>query len=376
MRRTVQIAGQVENLFGTLDENLKLLESSFRVTTYLRDSELTVEGDSAQVDRAVRILEQYNDLVREGRQMDNGAVKALLRVAAEDPGTTLRNILDPGQPLRARVFGKKSITPKSSNQRRYMEDIERYDMVFAIGPGGTGKTYLAVAMAVSALLTKQVNRIILARPAVEAGERLGFLPGTLQQKIDPYMRPLYDAIYDLLDADKLERYLDKGIIEVAPLAFMRGRTLNDSFVILDEAQNTTSEQMKMFLTRLGFNSKAVITGDITQIDLPAGRRSGLVEAIDVVGRIEGIAFVHFNERDVVRHNLVQQIIKAYDEFGTAQGHGATPFGAGNRTGHNGPAIVPDRSPERIPELVPDRAKLGVVNPVAPDVGPDTPGAAK
>jgi phosphate starvation-inducible protein PhoH and related proteins len=248
-------------------------------------------------------------------------------------------------------------------------------MTFAVGPGGSGKTYLAVAMAVSALLTKQVDRIILARPAVEAGERLGFLPGTLQQKIDPYMRPLYDAIYDLLDADKLERYLDKGIIEVAPLAFMRGRTLNDSFVILDEAQNTTSEQMKMFLTRLGFNSKAVITGDITQIDLPTGRRSGLVEAIDVVGRIEGIAFVHFNERDVVRHNLVQQIIKAYDEFGTAQGQGTTPFGAGNRTGHNGPAIVPDR-PERVPELVPDRAKLGVVNPAAPDPAPDTPGAAK
>ena len=195
-----------------------------------------------------------------------------------------------------------------------MEDIERHDMVFAIGPGGTGKTYLAVAMAVSALLGKQVNRIILARPAVEAGERLGFLPGTLQQKIDPYMRPLYDALYDLLDTDKLELFLDKGIIEVAPLAFMRGRTLNDSFVILDEAQNTTSEQMKMFLTRLGFNSKAVITGDITQMDLPSGRRSGLVEAIEVVGQIEGIAFVYFNERDVVRHNLVQQIIKAYDEF--------------------------------------------------------------
>jgi phosphate starvation-inducible PhoH-like protein len=216
-------------------------------------------------------------------------------------------------PPRHRTFGKKSITPKSPNQRRYMECMEGYDMVFAIGPGGTGKTYLAVAMAVSALLTKQVNRIILARPAVEAGERLGFLPGTLQQKVDPYMRPLYDALYDMLDADKLERFLEKGIVEVAPLAFMRGRTLNDSFVILDEAQNTTSEQMKMFLTRLGFNSKAVITGDITQIDLPTTRRSGLVEAVEVVGKIEGIAFVYFNERDVVRHNLVQQIIKAYDE---------------------------------------------------------------
>jgi phosphate starvation-inducible protein PhoH and related proteins len=318
MRRTVQIAGQVENLFGTLDENVKLLESSLRVTTHLHDDELTVEGDAPQVERAVNILNQYNDLVREGRRLDNGAVKALLRVAAQEPEAHLRSILEPGQPGRPRVFGKKTVTPKSSNQRRYMEGIERHDMVFAVGPGGTGKTYLAVAMAVSALLTKQVNRIILVRPAVEAGERLGFLPGTLQQKIDPYMRPLYDAIYDLLDADRLERYLEKGIVEVAPLAFMRGRTLNDSFVILDEAQNTTSEQMKMFLTRLGFNSKAVITGDVTQIDLPVGRRSGLVEAIEVVGKIEGIAFVSFNERDVVRHNLVQQIIKAYDEFGAAQ----------------------------------------------------------
>ena len=315
MRRTVQIAGGIESLFGTLDENLKLFESALRVTTHLQNDKLSIEGEPAQVERAVRILDEYNELVHEGRVLDNGAVKALLRVVTEEPNISLRGILQPGRP---RAFGKKSITPKSANQRRYMEFIERYDMVFAIGPGGTGKTYLAVAMAVSSLLTKQVNRIILARPAVEAGERLGFLPGTLQQKIDPYMRPLYDALYDMLDADKLERYLEKGIIEVAPLAFMRGRTLNDSFVILDEAQNSTSEQMKMFLTRLGFNSKAVITGDITQIDLPSSRRSGLVEAVDVVGKIEGIAFVHFNERDVVRHNLVQQIIKAYDEFDSSQ----------------------------------------------------------
>ncbi len=315
MRRTVQIAGGIESLFGTLDENLKLFESALRVTTHLQNDKLAIEGEPAQVERAVRILDEYNELLHEGRVLDNGAVKALLRVVTEEPNISLRGILQPGRP---RAFGKKSITPKSANQRRYMEFIERYDMVFAIGPGGTGKTYLAVAMAVSSLLTKQVNRIILARPAVEAGERLGFLPGTLQQKIDPYMRPLYDALYDMLDADKLERYLEKGIIEVAPLAFMRGRTLNDSFVILDEAQNTTSEQMKMFLTRLGFNSKAVITGDITQIDLPSSRRSGLVEAVDVVGKIEGIAFVHFNERDVVRHNLVQQIIKAYDEFDSSQ----------------------------------------------------------
>jgi phosphate starvation-inducible PhoH-like protein len=316
MRRTVQIADGVEVLFGTLDENLKLLESSLRVTTRLEDGHIAIEGEAAQVDRAVRILDEYNQIVRDGRRMNHGEVKAMIRQAAHDPKTTLRQVLEPGAPSRPRIFGKKNVTPKSTNQRRYMESIEKHDMVFGVGPGGTGKTYIAVAMAVSALLTKQVDRIILARPAVEAGERLGFLPGTLQQKIDPYMRPLYDALYDMLDADKLERFLEKGIVEVAPLAFMRGRTLNDSFVILDEAQNTTSEQMKMFLTRLGFNSKAVITGDITQIDLPTGKRSGLVEAIEVVGRIEGIAFINFDERDVVRHNLVQQIIKAYDEFGS------------------------------------------------------------
>jgi phosphate starvation-inducible protein PhoH and related proteins len=311
MKRTVQIAGGVEQLFGTLDENLKLLESTLRVTTQLQRDQLEIEGEPAQVERAARILDEYCQLVRDGHSFTNGEVKSMLNIALAEPNLPLRSLAEPG---RRRAFGKKSITPKSANQRHYMECMERHDMVFAIGPGGTGKTYLAVAMAVSALLTKQVSRIILARPAVEAGERLGFLPGTLQQKVDPYMRPLYDALYDMLDADRLERYLEKSIVEVAPLAFMRGRTLNESFVILDEAQNTTSEQMKMFLTRLGFNSKAVITGDITQIDLPAGRRSGLLEAMDVVGKIEGIAFVHFNERDVVRHNLVQQIIRAYENF--------------------------------------------------------------
>jgi phosphate starvation-inducible PhoH-like protein len=326
MRRTVQLAGGIEQLYGTLDENVRLLESSLHITTHLKDDKLEIEGEPAQVERAVRILEQYNQLVREGRVFNNGEVKSLFRIATEEPELTLRQVAEPSRP---RHFGKKNIQPKSPNQRRYMECMEKYDMVFAIGPGGTGKTYLAVAMAVSALLTKQVNRIILARPAVEAGERLGFLPGTLQQKVDPYMRPLYDALYDMLDADKLERYLEKGIIEVAPLAFMRGRTLNDSFVILDEAQNTTSEQMKMFLTRLGFNSKAVITGDVTQIDLPADRRSGLLEAIDVTGKIEGIAFVYFDEHDVVRHNLVQRIIRAYESFEGATGKPASRGGREN-----------------------------------------------
>src|ERR1700694_1480786 len=325
MRRTVHISGQIEPFFGTLDENVRLLEDTLQVRTHLNDTRLTIEGKQESVDQAVKIIEEYNHLTRHGRVLTSAEVKSLMRVATEEPHESPRGMFEHA---RTRSFGKKVVTPKNASQKRYMEEIEKHDMMFAVGPGGTGKTYIAVAMAVSALLTKQVNRIMLARPAVEAGERLGFLPGTLQQKIDPYMRPLYDALYDMLDADKLERFLEKGIIEVAPLAFMRGRTLNDSFVILDEAQNTTSEQMKMFLTRLGFNSKAVVTGDVTQIDLPAGRRSGLVEALDVVGRIEGIAFIRFDERDVVRHNLVQQIIKAYEEFGAGDSRRAPPANHG------------------------------------------------
>jgi phosphate starvation-inducible protein PhoH and related proteins len=324
MRQTVPLSRGVPELFGTFDENLKLLESSLGVTTQYRDSEIVIEGEAAQVHRAAHIFEDYNRLLSEGRNLTNVQVKDLIQLASRAPAVSVHGVASEG---RSRAFGKKQIFPRSPNQRLYMEMLESHDMVFGIGPGGTGKTYLAVAMAVSALLTKQVDRIILARPAVEAGERLGFLPGTLQEKVDPYMRPLYDALHDMLEADKLERFLEKGIVEVAPLAFMRGRTLNDSFVILDEAQNTTSEQMKMFLTRLGFNSKAVITGDITQIDLPDSRRSGLLEAIEVVGRIEGIALVYFDEQDVVRHNLVQRIIKAYDEYAAGQGP---------RNGHSAP----------------------------------------
>jgi phosphate starvation-inducible protein PhoH and related proteins len=332
MKQTVRMSGGLAELFGTYDENLKLLESSLQVSTHLRDDRLDIEGDDFHVRRAAKFLDEYSQMVREGRKIGSEQVKSMLRMVKEEPEFSLRGAMEHVQP---RSFGKKPIAPKSSNQRRYMEALESHDMVFAIGPGGTGKTYLAVAMAISALLTKQVNRIILVRPAVEAGERLGFLPGTIQEKVDPYMRPLYDALHDMLEADKLERFLEKDIIEVAPLAFMRGRTLNDSFVILDEAQNTTSEQMKMFLTRLGFNSKAVITGDITQIDLPVDRRSGLVEAIEVCGKIEGIAMVYFDERDVVRHSLVQRIIKAYEEHKTTQpavpSHVATaPFQENNR----------------------------------------------
>jgi phosphate starvation-inducible PhoH-like protein len=315
MRKTVKITTDIDPLFGTLDENLKRFEAVLKVHADLRDNGLELEGEPERIERAAQFLRDYMGLVKEGHVFGNGDVLSYLRVIEQDPAATLRGLVESPRP---RVLGKKSVTPKSPNQRLYLEAMDANDMVFAIGPGGTGKTYLAVAMAVSALLGKAVDRIILVRPAVEAGEKLGYLPGTLQEKVDPYMRPLYDALHDLLEADKLTRFLERGIIEVAPLAFMRGRTLNNSFVILDEAQNTTSEQMKMFLTRLGFNSKAVITGDITQIDLPPERRSGLVEALDVVGHIDDIGIVRFNERDVVRHNLVQQIIKAYESYENEQ----------------------------------------------------------
>jgi phosphate starvation-inducible PhoH-like protein len=321
MKTRVQLSRGLESLFGTQDENLRLLESALRVSVQVTDGALEIEGPAEGVERAGQILEDYSNLLREGHTFSNGDLHGFLRVVTEDASLSLRTMVAGG---KQRNFGRKTIQPKSATQRRYMESIENNDMVFGVGPAGTGKTYLAVAMAVASLLARRVTRIVLARPAVEAGERLGFLPGTLQEKVDPYMRPLYDALYDLLDAEKVERYLERRIIEIAPVAFMRGRTLNDSFVILDEAQNTTGEQMKMFLTRLGFNSKAVITGDVTQIDLPSGKRSGMVEAIDVVSGIPGTAFVYFNERDVVRHSLVQRIIKAYEEYGASRGGPSVP----------------------------------------------------
>jgi len=325
MKTSVKVPKGVEELVGTHDGNLRLLEKSFNVSVNLGEDAVEIEGGDNEVRRAQKLLEEYADLVESGSHFDSSEVESFLRIAGQDPKATLKGLVEAGRP---RTFGKKSITPKSLNQRTYVDAIERHDMVFGIGPSGTGKTYLAVAMAVDALLSREVSRIILARPAVEAGERLGFLPGTIQEKVNPYLRPLYDALYDVLDPDRVERHIEKGIIEIAPIAFMRGRTLNDAFVILDEAQNTTSEQMKMFLTRLGFNSKAVITGDITQIDLPDGRRSGLIEAIDVVSRVPGISFVYFTERDVVRHTLVQRIIRAYEEYDQ------TRAGANNSKSHN------------------------------------------
>lgn len=313
MKKSIETIPNVETLFGTRDENLHVLEDGLNINIDLRSDAIELEGAASDVARAQQVFVDYDHLQRAGFGLNNGDLNSMLRVLISDPKATLRGLAEAG---KQRSFGRRIVQPKSLNQRRYLDAIDHHDMVFGVGPAGTGKTYLAVAMAISALLAKRVNRIILARPAVEAGERLGFLPGTLQDKIDPYLRPLYDALYDMLDPEKVDRFLEKNVIEIAPIAFMRGRTLNDSFVILDEAQNTTSEQMKMFVTRLGFNSKAVITGDITQIDLPNARRSGLLEAIDILKSVEGLNFVYFDEGDVVRHHLVQRIIRAYDEHKT------------------------------------------------------------
>jgi phosphate starvation-inducible PhoH-like protein len=301
----------IATLFGTHDENLKNLESLFHVRIRTQGHDLIVDGDDPGPDRVDRIVGQLSQLVRDGYKLSDTDVKTASDMVARDEEVDLRDHFLKGTLTAA---GKKRIAPKSVNQRKYLEAIDQHDIVFGIGPAGTGKTYLAMAQAVAFLLAKKVSRIILARPAVEAGEKLGFLPGDLQEKVNPYLRPLYDALYDMLDTERVERYLERGTVEIAPIAFMRGRTLNDAFVILDEAQNTTTEQMKMFLTRIGFGTKAVITGDVTQIDLPQARTSGLVEAMKVVGNIEGISFVHFDDRDVVRHKLVQQIVKAYEAF--------------------------------------------------------------
>jgi len=310
LKIALEITPNLEPLFGTRDENLRLMEDSLGVRIDLRSDAVHVQGPEESVGRVKRIFADFEALRRAGINPYNGELNAMLKLVVADPAVTLKSLAETTKQRSAGV--KRSVQARSANQGKYLEAIEKNDMVFGVGPAGTGKTYLAVAMAVAAMNAKKVSRIVLVRPAVEAGERLGFLPGTLQEKVDPYLRPLYDALYDLWEPEKVDKALEKNIIEVAPLAFMRGRTLNDSFIIMDEAQNTTTEQMKMFLTRLGANSKAVITGDITQIDLPNPKKSGLVEAINLLKGVEGIQFCHFEDVDVVRHCLVQRIIRAYE----------------------------------------------------------------
>jgi phosphate starvation-inducible PhoH-like protein len=332
LKIALEITPNLEPLFGTRDENLRLMEDSLGVRIDLRSDAVHVEGPDESVARIQSVFRDFETLRRQGIHPHNGELNGMLRLVVADSTATLRSVAEAGKQRSAGI--KRIVQPRSINQRRYVEAIELSDMVFGVGPAGTGKTYLAVAMAVAAINAKRVSRIVLVRPAVEAGERLGFLPGTLQEKVDPYLRPLYDALYDLLDPDRVEKMLEKNIIEVAPLAFMRGRTLSDAFIIMDEAQNTTIEQMKMFLTRMGNNSKAVITGDITQIDLPNPRKSGLLDAINVLNGVEGINFCHFEETDVVRHALVQRIVRAYDsaqprqqELPLAVGDAIEPAGA-------------------------------------------------
>jgi phosphate starvation-inducible PhoH-like protein len=306
-------SAQLLALFGPRDQHLRQIREGLGVQLFARNGHVHIEGEETAVNQATDVFEHLKTLIARKGILSPDDVSAILSQVrgVEQPVPELSHAIDVFEP------GRK-IRPKTPGQAKYCEAIAENDLVFCVGPAGTGKTYLAVAMAVSDLMAKKVNRIVLARPAVEAGESLGFLPGTLQQKVDPYLRPLYDALYDMLDAERVEKLIEKGTIEIAPLAFMRGRSLNDSFIILDEGQNATAQQMKMFITRLGFGSKAVITGDVTQIDLPAGRRSGLLEVIDVLHKVEGISFVYFNEKDVVRHDLVQRIVRAYDSYERAE----------------------------------------------------------
>ena len=303
----------VQSLIGEYDENLKFIEKALKVKINARGNDISIHGEADEVALTRRLLQELYFLLESKHPIYHNEIDYAIKILKDNKNAHLKEVfldtihVSPKQRL---------ITPKSVVQKQYIDAIRKYDIVISIGPAGTGKTYLAMAMAISSLIKKEIDRIILTRPAVEAGEKLGFLPGDLYEKVNPYLRPLYDALHDMMDLEKASKLLQKGIIEVAPLAFMRGRTLNDSFVILDEAQNTTSEQMKMFLTRLGFSSKAVITGDITQTDLPSGRQSGLKEIQSILPAIEGIKFVYFSEKDVVRHPLVQEIIVAYERAGS------------------------------------------------------------
>ncbi len=324
---------QAVALFGNFDQNVRLIEQHFHVNILNRDTALKITGEALAVSKAARAVEGLLQLLAKGEQLTEQNVRYVLTLVDEDADEKLPQltadsigVTAKGKPLKAKTLG----------QKKYIDAIGKNTVVLGVGPAGTGKTYLAVAMAVAAYRAKLVDRIILTRPAVEAGEKLGFLPGDLQAKIDPYLRPLYDALFDMLGAESYQKYLERGDIEIAPLAYMRGRTLDDSFIILDEAQNTTPEQMKMFLTRLGFRSKMVVTGDITQIDLPDGKKSGLKEAMKVLADVEDVAICRFSEKDVVRHELVQRIIAAYETFDQAvHKEGKTPSSTKERKAHNG-----------------------------------------
>jgi phosphate starvation-inducible PhoH-like protein len=333
-------------LFGHHDRHLKLIEDELGVRLSARGEELTLEGLPDATRQAERILVELASLTNEGMSLQPDDVSHVLTALRQSPEAPLRDVLAGATTI---VTKKRFVGPKSPTQKAYIEAIDKHDIVIAIGPAGTGKTYLAMAMAVSALIKKEVSRIILARPAVEAGEKLGFLPGDMYEKVNPYLRPLYDALFDMMDMERANRLIERGDIEIAPLAFMRGRTLNDSFVILDEAQNATAEQMKMFLTRLGYHSKVVVTGDITQIDLPTDRVSGLIQVKEILHGIDGIEFVYFDEKDVVRHRLVQDIIKAYDRHQTAsQGEAKSPSAASRPSVSSAPRkpvpVTPPKGP--------------------------------
>jgi phosphate starvation-inducible PhoH-like protein len=298
-------------LHGGIDKTLRMVERSLGVAIAVRGSRILIQGTEGPVESAEKIIQEMREVNRSGYVFKPEDVSYAIKSLSEGREISVRDLFQGSIPVSSK---KRFIIPKTENQRYYIEAIRSFDIVFGIGPAGTGKTYLAMAMAISAFLAKQVSRIVLVRPAVEAGEKLGFLPGDIAEKVSPYLRPLYDALFDMMEIDKATKLIERGVIEIAPLAFMRGRTLNDSFIILDEAQNTTSEQMKMYLTRLGFGSKTVITGDITQIDLPAGRTSGLVEAVKILKNIEDIRIIYFTQNDVVRHRLVQEIVGAYERY--------------------------------------------------------------
>jgi len=307
---TLESSHIIPEIFGPNDDNLNLIEKKFKVRITTRENLLTIKGLNENIEAVDRLLTQLQSLLSGPSSMDNGDIKFAIRLMADNPKVDIKSIFNE----RITVPSKKGfITPKGPSQRDLIHSIRNNDIVISVGPAGTGKTYISVAMAVDSLLQQKHKRIILVRPAVEAGEKLGYLPGDIAEKIDPYLMPLYDALRDMLDPKRVQQMIEDGFIEIAPLAYMRGRTLNDSFIILDEAQNSTREQMKMFLTRLGFRSKMVITGDVTQIDLPKGSQSGLIHARDILKKVKGIRFIHFNENDVVRHELVKKIIMAYDD---------------------------------------------------------------